>query len=162
MQRARRVVGGTVALVLLVVLVTGPLVGAVDLTRERDPTAGLGQGNATVTVESMPERATLAQGDYGADSYYLRVPAAAVRLSNVSERPLLAYAIDVPNLSYSRTTSHFVSDQSEGRFEVTLQEDTIVASKVQQSSYAAQLRLILRGDAERTIATRNVTVEVRG
>ena len=160
MEADRAVVWGVVALVVVTTLASGPLVGAVDLTQERESTA-YGQGSVTVDNVTLPANATLMAGRFGAGEYTLRVPDAAVQIESVEGRPLLVYKIDIPERGYSRSSTHFLSADSAGAFAATLADDRFAPDTVDQRSYDAELRLLVRAnDTSRVVAERSITVEV--
>lgn len=162
MDTERAVVYGIVSVILTTTLVSGPLVGAVDLTTEPEQSTP-GSGNATISDVSLPSSAEISQGRYGAGERYLRVPDATVDLVDVTETPLLAYEISIRGLGYSRTTTHFISEANEGTFALSIERDSMAASTVQNDSYDGRLRVFLRTDGnERLLGSRNVTVEVTG
>lgn len=163
MDEVEYVVAGTVAVIVLVTLVSGPLVGAVDFTDEPDETTfAPGSGEIDATVLSVPERALLEQGSYGSGAYYLRVPAATVDAERITGQPMLVYKIRIPELGYTRGTTHFLNSSNAGELTVTLSEGTIAPEQVDREQYDGELLLLTRSDAgERTLSRTNVTVEVR-
>lgn len=151
----------TVGLIAGTILVSGPLVGAVDFTHERERTFAPGSGSADVSVLSTPERARLDRGSFGSGAYYLQVPPAEVRIRAVSGQPILAYKIRIPDLGYTRSTAHFLSPEIEGRLSLTLERDAISPSEVDRESYPAELVVLLRADGGEEILYRGpVTVDV--
>lgn len=162
MNRERVVVYGVVGLVLATTLASGPLVGAVDFTTAPEPRSFEG-GDATVTDVSLPASATISPGRFGSGEDYLRVPDGAVTLANVTGTPMLAYQISIPEIGYSRSTTHFVTDADEGPYALSMERDAIESSRVADGSYNGTLAVYLRSNqTERTVADRNVTVEVTG
>jgi hypothetical protein len=153
-----------IALIVGVTLASGPLVGAVDLTHERPEEAfSPGSGSANVTVLSLPERATLTKGKYGAGSYYLEVPDATVRIDSLSGQPMVVYTLRIRELGYTRSTTHFLEAGMEGSQPLNIERGTLSPDRIAKNVYAGELLVEVRDDAgERIIETRNVTVEVRG
>lgn len=159
---ARASVWTAVGLILAVTLVSGPLVGAVDLTHERENEAAPGSGSANATVVSVPDRVVLDKGAYGSGSYYLQVPDAVVNLTHVSSQPLLVYKLYIRELGYSHGTTHFLSPRNEGRMSVSLSRDALAPEEIQQDRYRGELLLLVRDDSgDQTLAAKNVTVLVR-
>lgn len=162
MDPERLAVVGVVATVLVVSLLSGPLVAGVDLSpTPTDDGAPPQTGNATVEVLSTPDSVRLEKGSFGSDApYTLVVPDATVRISNVTGGPLLVYKLRIPDLGYSRGTTHFLDASSAGTRSVGL-EQTTVDENLSKDQYRGELLLLLRGDGpERTLHRDNVTVEV--
>lgn len=163
MDEVEYVVAGTVAIVVLVTLVSGPLVGAVDFTDEPDgATFAPGSGEIDATVLSVPERARLEQGSYGSGAYYLRVPAATVDAERITGQPMLVYKLRIPALGYTHGTTHFLNGSNAGELSVTLSEGTVDPESIDREQYEGELLLLTRSDAgERTLSRTNVTVDIR-
>jgi len=166
MEPHRIAVYATVAVVVAVAVASGPLVGAVDLTRERtgsgDAGAGVpGEGSVDVAVESLPDTATLDRGAYGAGAYTLRVPDARVRLANVTGQPMVVYKIELRALGYSRGTVHFVTADNAGQFTLGLDRDSLAPDDIDRERYEGRLTVLVRADGERIVERRTVTVHVR-
>lgn len=160
MDGERGVVCGVVGLIVATTLVSGPLVGAVDFTAEPD-NSELGTGAATIDSVSLPDRATLTAGRFGAGEYTLRVPDATVELSAVEGRPILVYKLSIDSRGYTRSTTHFVSDRNVGRFPLSLSEDRFEPDTVEEDEYQGRLEVILRANNEsREIASKAIPVEV--
>lgn len=159
----RRVAAVSVGLILAVTLVSGPLVGAVDLTPASRQEFAPGTGSADVTVRSVPDAARLERGEYGSGSYYLRVPDATLRIEDVRRQPILVYKIRIPALGYVRGTTTFLSPGDEGTLELELAPDALPPDEVDRERYRAELVIVLRGaDGERVLHEADVTVEVTG
>ncbi|WP_018258128.1 hypothetical protein [Halomicrobium katesii] len=156
----RTVVWGVVGLVVVTTLVSGPLVGAVDLTSDAE-TPAYGVGSVTVESASLPERATLTAGRFGAGEYRLQVPDAAVAIAAVEGRPLLVYKLEIDERGYSRSTTHFLSTENVGSYAASMSDDTFAPDTVNQTAYDGRLALVVRAnDSGRVVAERSITVEV--
>jgi hypothetical protein len=154
-----RVVAGTVVAILILTVATGPL-GLYDVP-ETQATDSLGEGNATITVISMPETIPLEKGRYGNDEYHLRVPSAVINIENLSGNPILNYNLDIPAMGKSKSSVHFLGVAGEGRYNASFAESAMAAGEVTQQSYDAQLELVVRTNGtERIIANRTATIEV--
>lgn len=159
MNTERVVVYGVVGLIFATTLASGPLVGAIDLTTTES--TSIGEGNATVGAVSLPTSGEIASGRYGSGQYYLRVPDATVDVVNVTGTPLLAYKVEIGEMGYSRTTTHFLSASNTGSYTLSIEQDSIDADKVENETYDGQLSVFLRSsESERQLATRNITVGV--
>lgn len=163
MEETRLAAYGVTGFVLLVTLVSGPLVGAVDLTQEpRGCTAQIGSGSANVSVESLPDSATISKGDFGAETYYLEVPDGSATVANVTGQPILSYTISIPELGRTAGPTLFLCADQSGRQELSIQRLTIDEADLDADSYDATLTLFLRGDgAEVLVREQSITVEVR-
>lgn len=161
-MKGRPVVALTIGIVLATTLASGPFVGAVDLTAEQSFAGGsLGDGRATVSDVTFPDRVTFEHGDFGAGSYYLRAGTATATLQKVVGRPIISYEVSIPPLGYTKSTIQVLSSSSEGRIELQLDETAFGKQEIDNESYAATLAVDVRyGGEERPIATENVTIEV--
>lgn len=161
MQMTRAAVVTTAAVVVLVTAASGtPLLSV--------PAGGLGadspgEGTATVTVVSAPDRVTIEPGRQGGGVYYLRIPDARIEVDNLQGNPLLSYSVDIPALGYKRSAVHLLGNAGEGQLAVSIADDTLEGEEVDRDTYRAEVELILRGDrGERTLYAGNATVEVAG
>lgn len=160
MDAERATVWGVVALVVVTTLVSGPLVGAVDLTTEPDD-GQFGTGSVTVDSVSLPDRATLTAGRFGAGEYTLRVPDATAELSAIEGRPILVYRLSIVERGYTRSTTHFLSERNGGTFSLSLADDSFDPGTVEETDYDGQLQVVVRsGNESRVVANRSIPVEV--
>lgn len=161
MDAPRAVVYATVALILGVTLASGPLVGAVDFTTEREESFAPGTGHADVTVTSVPDRASLEKGQFGSGAYYLRVPDATVRIAAIEGQPMLVYKVRIPDLGFTRGTTHFLDGTVDGEMALSMEETTLDPDEIDREAYAAELVVLVRGgEAEDVLYRGNVTVSV--
>jgi hypothetical protein len=162
MERSRAAVYATAAVIVLVTVASGPLVGAVTVPEGGVSGPAPGTGSATVSVVSMPDRATLEPGQYGTDVYYLEVPDAAVDVSAVTGQPVLTYSLSVPELK-SRSSVFFLRPGEQGRTELSMDRLSFDPGAVDRERYTGQLRLVLRGSGgETTLYREPVVIEVTG
>ena len=158
------VVRSVVAVVVLVTLVSGTQLGSSMLVDEPEASANPhppGSGNATVRVDSLPERATIERGEYGAGSYYLRVPPAQVTVVEAEKQPLLTYKIRLPEMGYVRSTVRYIGPQYEGPMTLTIEEYTFGPDRIQQDEYRGELIVLVRANNEaHVVAQANITVTV--
>jgi len=160
MSLARAAVLATVAVIALTTLVSGPLVGAVDLTTERYDATGLGQGNATVSAVEAPETARLDSG-VGAAEFYLKVPDATVTFESITGKPTVSYKISIDELGYSRGTTHFFAESDVGLATLSIAQDSFARSEITAESYDGQLSITLRGNGTKQVLyDEPITVEV--
>lgn len=154
-----------IVIVLAGTLLSGPLVPGVDFTHVRETESGLdslGSGNITVGNSTLPDKAVLQRGSYGAGSYRLQVPDATVEVKAYTGRPIISYGIDIDEIGYSRNSIRILVNETESRLTLPLKEDTLDKGQLENDEYDAQLTLLTRaGGNETVVATRNITVEVR-
>lgn len=154
----------TVALVVVTTVLSGPVVSAVDLTSERTlEGADLGEGRLTIGDLSVPDDVVIERGDFGAGTYYLRVPSATAELQTVVGRPILSYEVSIRELGFTRSSVSVLSPANEGTYELTLDEAPFGQSEIREDSYAGELSITARyGGTEHVVERRNVTIEVVG
>lgn len=158
MDRSRLLVWGAVVLICCVPVLSGPVVGLVDLTKA--PLDGVGDGSATVDAVEAPDTGQFDRA-LSSDSYVLKVPDARIHVAAIEGRPLVSYKISIPAIGYSRGTTHFLSPDDTGWVDISLKSETFAPQRVDQSSYEAQLSLILRvNDTEETLHDGPITLEV--
>lgn len=159
MRSDRAVVAATVAVVIGVTVVSGPLVG-VSLTDERSFAPGSGATN--VTVETVPDTASLTRANYGSGPYTLRLDPARVRVSAVSGQPTIAYELAVDGLNHSRTSVTFLDDGYEGRYDLTFSPSTISPERVDRERYSGTVRVYVYDErSDRLLVERDVSIEVK-
>jgi len=163
--QARWAVYVVVGTLLVVPVISGPLVGAVDLSVDRPdpgytPDESLGDGRVNLTVLGMPDRVRLVRGDYGNAAYQLRIPPAVVDIHGVRGHPILTYKIRVDGLDLIRVKPHFLSPSDAGRMELRIEGSEYTPEQVNRSrEYTARLKVLKRENGTKTII-RNVTVPV--
>ncbi|WP_276247911.1 hypothetical protein [Haladaptatus sp. YSMS36] len=166
MEPERVVASATVLVLLVVTVLSGPLVGAIDLTpapKESTPEAPIGSGAVDVTVHSIPtDGVALVRGQYGAESFYLRVPDAQIQVGSVTGQPMVVYKVRIPELGYTHGTTLFLSPEDTGNKSIALQQKALAPGRVTADEYDAELIVLVRaGGEERELARQPVTVEVR-
>ncbi|WP_338728132.1 hypothetical protein [Haladaptatus sp. DJG-WS-42] len=163
MQPVRAVASATLLILLTVTVVSGPLVGAVDLTPESQADdAPIGSGGAEVSVLSVPsDGVTLERGQYGSASFYLHAPDARVRVDAVSGQPMVVYKIRIPELGATFGTTRFLSADDVGTHTLSLGQKAFAPHRISQDSYDAELIVLVRtGNDEHELARQSVTVAV--
>jgi hypothetical protein len=158
MDRSRLLVAVSVTVIFGVTLVSGPVVGAVDLTTPRIDGA-VGQGNMTVSSVDAPDTGRIDRG-LQSESYYLKVPDARLSVASIEGKPVVTYAISIPGLNYTRSTAHFLSAEDDGKVALSLAKDTLSDQRVNELSYEGTLSVVLRGDDDREIYEDAISVEV--
>ena len=165
MNVLRAVPAVAVAIILAGTLISGPLAPGVDFTQVRETEQGLdslGSGTISIAGATLPDRAVLQRGDYGAGTYRLLVPDATVDVASYSGRPIISYGIDIDEIGYSRNSIRILVNETDSTLSLPLEEDTLDKGQLGNDSYRAELTLLTRaGGNETIIAQRNITVEVR-
>jgi hypothetical protein len=162
MRVATGAVYGTVAVILVATLISGPLVVAVDFTPERSGLGGIGQGTLTVENVTLPSEATLDRG-FQSENYYLKAPDARLVGAAVTGRPIVEYKLEIPALNFTRATTSFLDAGANGTVELSLTQISFGPDDVSQSRYDGTVRLVARYDGtEQVLGERPITVEVSG
>lgn len=158
MQPGRTIVLSVAGLIFLVTAVTAtPLWDVPDYNTGQAP---LGQGTATVSVVSAPERATIEPGRQGGGVYYLRVPDAEVEVTQLRGNPLVTYSIKIDEMGKARSTAHALGSAGNGRTELSIEPMTVDADELDRQRYEGRLRLVVRGDEETVVYSEPITIEV--
>jgi hypothetical protein len=148
-----------VAVVVCVSLVvTGPLLG-IDVTRQS--ATAFGEGSASVSaVEIQSDRFQVTPGRFGTGVDYVRIPAASVTVDAATGRPRLLYLVSVPALDVDIVTTTLVTGAPR-TYELTPGDQGIERGRATNRTYEGTLTVRVQSfTADRTITTRNVTVEV--
>jgi len=164
MDLERGAVFGTVGVMVLFAVVSGPAVPGVEFAGEpQSQDVNPGVGSLDVSVVHVPDDGYyLQKGEFGTGVYYLNVPEAVVNIDSVEGEPLLTYKIKIDSLGYSRPTVHFLNGSEEGRMNLSIQRDSVDQNLIDQESYEATVLIIHRfRGGTRTVFSKNVTVEVR-
>jgi hypothetical protein len=162
MQFVHSLVAGMAALVVVVAVLSGPLVGAVDLTEPEQESFSPGTGSIEVTVEDTPETVILRPGAYDTGVYYYQVPDTTLAIDAVTGQPMLVYKIAVPELRITRVTTHFLSPDTEGPYQLGLAPGRVTADKITREQYQGELRVLTRTDGGEEVHHRsNISVVVR-
>jgi len=163
MDVPRGAVYATGAAIVALTLVTGPFVGAVDVTQKPDPviTDQFGNGSADVTIETLPDSLTISKGRYDAQKYYLRTPDVVAQVSNVTGQPFLRYDVSIGELGYSTTTTAFLSPSTEGQTRLSLGRRSFEEDEIQRNRYNGTITILVRANgSDRIIERANVTVGI--
>ncbi|MFC7155286.1 hypothetical protein ACFQPA_07435 [Halomarina halobia] len=155
-------VHGTVGVVLLALVLTGPY-GPIDATASPSDGFGSGEGTADVRDVRLPEAATLERGRYGETAYALSVPPATATVTGVTGRPILVYEVRIADLGYSRVSLTSLDAGVDGRVRLTVAADAFAPDRIDRRRYEATVSVTLRSGEERTVVDRaTVPVEVIG
>jgi len=154
----RQVQLAVVGLVLFVLVLSSPVLGAVDLTPEtRDR---LGDGRAEATLVSDPAADLfIDRGRFGTRVFYLRVPTAVVDVESVTGRPRVVYRVAVPGLDFERTATARVTDP--GRVRVPVDARAVPLAAVANDTYRAEITVRVQSfEIDRVVAQRTATIPV--
>jgi len=158
MLQYRSLVSLVAAVIVLVSLLTGPTLGLIAVPTEEP--RELGTGSATLTVESMPDSATLRADSY-TDVHRLDVSPPVLSVSDVDGSPLITVSINVDRLEFSQGSVYTLEPGMEGHHSFPIRRSSIDSAEIDEESYEARVRVVLRDDSGRTVLDeRNVTVEV--
>ncbi|QSG06068.1 hypothetical protein [Halapricum desulfuricans] len=161
MDQTRAVVSGVITIIVAVTLVSGPLVGAVDLTDQPGCEPSGAGGTADIAVESLPDEATITTGRFGSETYYLSIPDAVVTVSNVSGHPLVSYRVSIPTMGRQVGTTAFLCPSVSARQTLSISRLTL-DNPPEQSEYEATLRVTLKErDGDTVVREKPITVEVQ-
>lgn len=150
----------TVGVILLGSLLSGPMVGAVDLSSE-DARTIAGNGSVHVEVTSVPEDGRLAPARYATTGYVLSLPPATVDVSNLSGNPMVVYKLRIPELGYVAGTTHVLNERFTGRQTLTFDEAVLNRSALRYDTYRGELLILKRVHERDTVLYRgNVTLRV--
>ncbi|WP_424017477.1 hypothetical protein ACOZ4N_16630 [Halorientalis pallida] len=154
---------GTAAVVLVVLVLSGPLVGVVDLTPESRGAAELGDGTANASIVGDPTAdLAITPGRFGTNVSYLRIPPAVVDVRQVEDRPRVLYLVSVPELGFERSVTEPLDERVDGRVTLRMDDRAFPHARIRNESYRATVVVRVQSFEEsRTVYRRNVTVPVR-
>jgi hypothetical protein len=156
MDFVRATTVGAVTVILATTLLSG---GVVDLTADRPTFSGAGEGDAAVSVVSVPTDVALERGSAEADVYHLRAAPAHVTASAIDGRPILVYELAIPELQFWSVRKYILTEPGDQRLRFTA--GTLDGDRIANDSYRATVTIKLDGDRERVVYRRNVTVGVQ-
>jgi hypothetical protein len=151
---------GVLGVLGVVLLVSSPLVGVVDLTPEARGSGGLGDGTASASVTTLDtDRFRIDRGRFGTGVAYLRLPPVTVTADSVTGQPRLVYRVEVPALEFERTETRLLRET--GRVRIGMSARALTRERVNQQSYRATVTVRVQSfEVDRTIYRRNLTVPV--
>lgn len=152
----------TAFVVIALSILSGPLVGGVDLT-SRPTTPAPGSGSASVSVQSVPTGTVhIERGEFDAGTYHLAAEPAVVRVSDVRGNPTLRYSVDIPALGLVDTKSYALGEQGAGTLRLEFRPFEISPEWIQKDRYNATIAiwLVQRGNEYESLYQESVTVEV--
>lgn len=159
MERSQRLFAVTVLVVVAVSVASGPLVGAVDLTRV-PAAAPPGTGSADVSVRDVPRSVVLDRAAFGAGTYHLAGPGASVLVGTVSGNPLLEYVIQIPAIGYTDIKTYELRKTQGQRLGLRFRPVELSPSVIDQSTYNGTIEIRLQSDEFAVLHEAPVTVEV--
>jgi hypothetical protein len=148
-----------VGFVLFVLVISSPVLGAVDLTPETRDRLGDGTANATLVSEPA-DGLYVDRGRFGTDVFYLRIPDAVVDVESVTGRPRLVYQVSVPGLDFERSATTRLD--GDGRVRVPMDARAFTYAQVDNESYRGTVTVRVQSfETDRVVARRTVTIPVR-
>jgi hypothetical protein len=160
MDPTRTVVYVIAGCILALTLATGP-VGVIQIQTPFEQMAAPGSGNASVTVESAPDSATIRGTSTGQNLRYLEVPPASISIASLDGNPTLTYSITIDELGHASNELYYLERVGEGRTQLAIDRASFEAGRITNESYRGTLRITLRTEnGERMLLNRTVTVEV--
>jgi hypothetical protein len=151
----------TVAVIGVVLLASGPLVGAVDLTPERrDQTVG--DGTAAAALTSNPtDGLRIDRGRFGTNVSYLRIPPIRVDVRDVTGRPRLLAKLRVPALGFDRSATRVLSSDTAGPVVLRLSPRAFTPDRIANDTYRGRLTVRVQSfERDTVIVNRSVTIPV--
>ncbi|SDM94280.1 hypothetical protein SAMN04487949_2927 [Halogranum gelatinilyticum] len=166
MNRPRTVVLSTLFVFLCVSVVSGPLVGGVDLTPQRTdarfPGVDAETGTLSVSDTAVPaEGYRLERGVAGSGVYTLSVPAATVEVESITGTVTVIYQLEIREIGYASQSLYTLDANSPETVTLAVSQQSIEADKIEQEEYAATATVSVRSNGTtRVLETANVTVDV--
>ena len=165
MDAVRATVFGTVAVIGVVTILTGPLVSEFDVTDDRSQPSIVGNQTDSISAStvSVPESGIRFERDrFGAGTYQLMVPDAELYIEEVTGTPRIIYRLNIPGLHYSRGTILFIDSSQEGsRLTLEFESKDFTPSEVTQERYAGRLAIVtLDSSGSTDVYSENVTISV--
>lgn len=149
--------------VLALSIVSGPLVGSVDLTtRPTGPPPG--SGSASVDVRSVPtETVRIERGAFDAGTYHLSADPTVVWVRDVRGNPTLRYSIDVPALGLADTRTYALGGTGPGTLRLEFRPFEISPEWVTEDRYNATIAIwvVQRGNEYESRYQESITVDVK-
>jgi hypothetical protein len=146
--------------VVVILLLTSPVVGIIDVT-ERNPTT-VGDGTATASVERLDTDAlTIDRGRFGTGVMYLRIPEATVAVTDVRGRPRIVYRIRVPELGVDTTSTELLTRGRATNVRLGPRDRGLDPAVVSDENYRGIVTVRIQSfERDRTIHQANETIEV--
>lgn len=156
MDTARAAVYGVTLCIVVLAVATGP-VGPIDI--EDDPEFDtLNDGNATVTVVSAPETATVQVND--SETAVLDVSPSVVEIANLSANPSIDYRVRVKETGRVASSFYPLEPRGEGRLNLSIKQLQFEREEVADIT-SVELTATLRAEGgERAIIDRQLSVDV--
>jgi hypothetical protein len=145
----------SVGLVLVVLVLTGPLVGAVGVDGEG---SDLGDGTATVGSIRTVDEFAMTPGRFGTGVLYLRIPDVRAEFESVTGRSRLVYRVAVPALGFDRVGTRQVGPDT-GSVTVGMSDRAFAPRTTEWPPSTVTVTVRIQSfTVDRTVLQRNVTV----
>lgn len=147
-----------VAVVIVSLVFSGPLVPGVSLTQAGERT--LDDGNATVSSVTIDTDAVrITPGRFGTSVQYLRLPDARVDVTGVEGQPRLVYRLEVPALDLDLAETKLLSEP--GQRVVRLPDRAFAPGRLSADRYQGRLTVRVQSfSTDYTVFNESVTIEV--
>ncbi len=158
---SRTAVWVTVACIVSASVVSGPLVGAVDLTRPPDADFLTCEGGtASAEVVEPPGDLSLERGEFGAGTYTVSGKPSVVAVDRVAGCPRLLYRLRVPALQFETRQVRFLDAGQTGELTLPPPAGSVGPDRVDRETYEGTVTIELEGDGRRVLYRTNVTITV--
>jgi hypothetical protein len=158
MDSARVVPSVVAGVVVLVLVLSGPAVGVLDLSQRTEANA-LGDGTADIAnVTTADSGFRLDAGRFGTNVTYLRIPSVTVDFASTTGRFRLVYRVESPDLGFDRVGTKQVSKQNVDRVSVGMRDRAFRRDRA-TGQYRVQVTVRVQSFAvDETVAQWNATV----
>lgn len=161
-----RVTWAVASIIVLTMIISGPLVPAVDFTEKPEEESSPfceASGDATVHVVDPPnDELKLTRLRFGADLYQLPGAETTVQVSEVDGCPVLAYEFVVEELDHSSRRLFWVNQRQSDEMILDAVKVSVSPEAVSEAPLEATVTISLLADTERTILQKNVTLRADG
>jgi len=162
MDVVRGVILATLVTIAATLVVSGPLVPAVDFTKAEEGPSDE-ESRIDATVERAPtDSFVLRQGRYGTNVYFLEAPEVVINVTSISGTPTLVYEVEMPTQNRTLSTVTFLDPDTEpGPLRLAFEAPSIDSEDIEADSYRGTVRIFTRVDGEKTVLyNRSITISV--
>lgn len=160
----RKLVWGTVVVILATAVVAGPLVPGANISmdsRAEDRLHCGPNGSANVSVGDVPvDGFSLDRQRFGVETYRLSIPEIPATVETFDGCPVVIYELEVPDLDYVTVSRYYPTDHGGTSLTLSIVGGTFEPDRIANDSYEATISVHVEGDERRTVYRQNVTVPV--
>lgn len=163
MNAKRAVVWATVAVIVVTMLASGPLVSSVDLTNQKgqDSLFCAPDGTLDLAVEQVPvESYAIVKQGLGTEQYSLEGDDVRLRVSNVTGCIVISSRLEIPGLGFSSVRHNYVTADSDELQRSSTVGGIFDSERITQESYDATLVIDVRAEENETVYRGNFTIPV--